>query len=313
MNRSGKVLLLILIIVIASILSAFMVIGIFNSSPTIAKTRTLEAVTWSMPVPTDTRHLFEQSLAPTYADSEVSVSCSLFMAEYHGDTSSVFGGPYLAVPAEINANVASSSGFVYDINVSFHQAADWMTWTYPLNFSGSYLQQLASPRIGLSVASVDYGPDAFMYFIGQNHSRSVDLGVVPIWGFTSSNAVHSMEADVSITYFNGTVYKRLVQPFQLEMHAGQHYLEVDTIVEAGGGDVAGIVMTMDAKPYTSPVSLSNVTDGIHQISFPSSIYRNSTEYHFDTWWDRTNSAASSNPLISLNFTYDHTITAYYRQ
>lgn len=176
----------------------------------IAETTTLETVTWNATRTTDMFQRFDQFLTPTYADNEISASYLQTIGEYHGQTI-LFGSPYVGVPVEINASVGSPSSFIYDVNVSFHQA-DSVIWVPPSNTI-----TLAFPLEGLSLTTVYDGPSAFMYLSGQNHSRSVCFAAAPWWLFTSNSTVHSLRVDFTITYFNGTLYKRLIQPFQLDV------------------------------------------------------------------------------------------------
>lgn len=211
MNHNRKVLLsvLIAIICVASIFSAYFVAGLFNRPPTITETRTLNTVTWNATRTTDMFQRFDQFLTPKYADNEISASYLLTVAEYTGDTS-LLGCPYMGVPIEVTANLVSSTGFIYDVNISYHQA-DIVNWAPPTNAS------TPARADGLSMTTVYGGSDAFMCLSGQNHSRSVNLAAAPQWYFSSNSTVHSLRVDISITYFNGTTYKKLVQPFQCDL------------------------------------------------------------------------------------------------
>lgn len=222
MDHNRKVLLSVVIAVIcvASILSAYFVAGLFNRPPTITETRTLETVAWNGTRTGDYNQYFDGSLNSTYSDSEISVSMRLLVQDYLGA-----GGispdypPWVGLYVEINASLASSSGFLYDINVSFNQPdlVDWLVPGIPQTTVRPRELVLIEPQTSLLVRAVHEGPDAFMYLQRQNETGSVSFAAVPQWQFSSDSAIHSVQVDYKITYFNGTAYKRLVQPFQCDI------------------------------------------------------------------------------------------------
>lgn len=190
-----------------------------DGPPNIAETRTLETMAWNDTRTGDHFQYFGGSLNATYIDDEISLSLRLLILNYIGAGMLPGYPPWLGLYVEINASLASSSAFIYDINVSFHQA-DLVNWNVPgLPATTEYPQKLAlvEPQTSLLVMTVYEGPYAFMYLLGQNGSRSVSYGAMPQWQFSSNSAIHSLQVDYEITYFNGTSYKRIVQPFRLEI------------------------------------------------------------------------------------------------
>lgn len=117
----------------------------------------------------------------------------------------------------------------------------------------------------------------------------------------TGEAVYQCVGDPALTYPADT-------HMTLNLFTGQHYLDVSTVLEGSGAVANGVTVTLDGQPYTSPVSLSNISDGNHQISVESPIYRNGVKYHFDMW---TPGDSYSNPL-TLNFSHDYDLTAHYR-
>jgi hypothetical protein len=213
MNQHSKSVFIVSMIVPILLFTAFGLATISDGHFEIAETTTLETVTWNATRTTDMFQRFDKFLTPNYVNDEISASYLLIVSGYYGDTE-LLGCPRMGVPVEIRASLTSSSGFIYDVNISYHQA-DIVRWNPPPNFTATLA--LAFPQEGLSLTTVCEGPDAFMYLLGQNHSRSVNFAAAPEWRFTSNSPVHSLRVDYSITYFNGTVYKRLVQPFQLDL------------------------------------------------------------------------------------------------
>jgi len=192
---------------------------ISNGNIRIAETRTLETVTWNGTRTGEHFQYFGDSLNSTYIDDEFSVSMRLLVLNYFGPEMLPGYPAWLGLYVEINVSVKAPLGFIYGINVSFHQS-DLVDWNVPGLPSTTERPQelvLVQPSKSLVVKTAYEGPNAFMYLLGQNNSRSVSCGAVPQWQFSSNNAIHSLAVDYHITYFNGSAYKVLIQPFQLEV------------------------------------------------------------------------------------------------
>lgn len=58
-----------------------------------------------------------------------------------------------------------------------------------------------------------------MEFVGTSRPKSVHLSVQGVqWVLrTPPNHAHKLSVDMELTYFNGTAYKKVVQPFQIQL------------------------------------------------------------------------------------------------
>jgi hypothetical protein len=133
----------------------------------------------------------------------------------------LYGSP--AISFRINITAAVQTGFVEGVNMSFwenHEGSEmllFMGQTYPgifadlenLSFAGYFDQRLQS------------GLKACIEMEGVNRSREAYVSQRAVhWILRSpQNYTHQMRIDVAFAYFNGTVYERIVQPFQFVVEA----------------------------------------------------------------------------------------------
>jgi len=60
--------------------------------------------------------------------------------------------------------------------------------------------------------------EAYLELMGLNQPSNVHARAPVFWWLpTPSNQSHQMEATIEFTYFNGTVHKKVIQPFQLSL------------------------------------------------------------------------------------------------
>jgi len=73
----------------------------------------------------------------------------------------------------------------------------------------------------LSLAGYSEGEQANIRLLGNDCSVGVHCWFLVIWDlFTPNNITNSREVTFEVTYFNGTAYKRIVQPFELTLRGG---------------------------------------------------------------------------------------------
>ena len=245
-------------------------------------------------------------------------------------------GIYFLAPGNSSNTVVEG----YHINKQSNDNPLGSLWTLPIDFSANiFLAGITNPTAGLicdmAMLAFDTGATLTDSFLTPHHGQSeagptqdtanvnastegdfttlaydADLATCVCWRFWDSNSVTH-----TLTITAEAIYQSVDQQFQynittsltLNLFTGQHYLDLNTILENGGGPTTGVSVTLDQQPpYSSPVSLSNVSSGSHQISVQSQITRNGVQYYFHMWQN----GSYQNPL-SLNFDQDYNLTAYY--
>lgn len=216
-------------------------------------------------------------------------------------------------------------------------------WTFPIDFSATlFLTGVTNPAAGLvcdmALLTFDTAAtltDSFLtpYYgfceAGPNRSTAnvnasteadftwfpfdADIATCVSWRFWDSNsATHTLVITGEAVYqsVDGQFEYTATSCLTLNLFTGQHYLDVNTAYDNGGGPITGVDVMLDQQHYTSPLSLSNVSDGNHVISVQSDIFRNGIKYHFDHWEPNS---LRSNPLdLDVNQDYNYTViyTAY---
>jgi hypothetical protein len=117
----------------------------------------------------------------------------------------------------VNTTAVLQRGFIYEVNVTFWE-------NYSDSTVGFEVTQIAKNLSSLSWS--DYftgqrgsGLKAFSILAGINQPKSVyfDTNTMSWRLFSPFNQTHNMEVDVEITYYNGTDFERIVQPFDLRI------------------------------------------------------------------------------------------------
>ena len=216
--RGWKAALLLLIVVPVGFLTFFVFDRFLNGSVVVSETTVLETVEWQIERPADNINIWDATNA-SYESNEVSMNPLIFIDDFHGNSGLYDGSDYIAMVVKINASV--SEGFVHLVNVTFWE-----------NYEGSqvdFFEDNAWPKrfINLENLSVtchnDFflfsrGLKAFVELAGINHPKKVFFSCFPHWILRSSkNFTHRLEVRFELVYFNGTVYKRIVQPFQVKV------------------------------------------------------------------------------------------------
>jgi len=184
----------------------------------VSETTVLETVEWQIERPADNINIWDATNA-SYESNEVSMNPLIFIDDFHGNSGLYDGSDYIAMVVKINASV--SEGFVHLVNVTFWE-----------NYEGSqvdFFEDNAWPKrfINLENLSVtchnDFflfsrGLKAFVELAGVNHPKKVSFGCITHWILRSpKNYTHQLEIRFELVYFNGTAYKKIVQPLLLKV------------------------------------------------------------------------------------------------
>jgi hypothetical protein len=206
------------IVVPVGLLTTFRLTGILNGPATISETITLETIQWEFERPTFLVD-FMDNVEGSY-NNEISINQSIFI--YHYIPESWYGGSH-ALQLNLSLSAVLEEGYLENINVTFLDAFLESSVTIPdLKFGGkndtdAVWDNLAATAYRDWLQGVE---KAFVNLKGVNYPRTVYLRLSPAWILRSPhNQTQQLTVRVEVTYFNGTLYKKAVQSFQLKLVA----------------------------------------------------------------------------------------------
>ena len=211
--RNWKTALLLSLIIPIGLLATFKITGVVREPATVSETITLEPVKWELERPGGMITI-KDTVESFYDDESISLCSSVYLGHY------LDFPEHEISPIIMNVTVTLPTGFVNDVNITF-----WEGYEYS---EVGFFEVHAWPKFyshGENLSIVDYahhlsgeGLKAFMELAGVNRPKSVHFSGIVHWILGSPiDQTHVMEAAVELVYFNGTVYKRLVQPYQLKV------------------------------------------------------------------------------------------------
>jgi hypothetical protein len=197
---------------------------------------------------------------------------------------------------DLNLTADLTEGFVQNVTVTIqsNSSASWVE----LYITNPGMPTEAVDWEGLlNLAGYSEGPSAmgnvekaFVEFMGEKNSHQVSISVWPNWWFEGAfSETEQMNVSFATSYFNGTDYKEVVQPFSLTLVSdNEHTFETAKEV-ATNQTVAGFISPDDLadffKVYLDQGETFNVTvlRGDINLSIILSLYSSTDE---------------NNPLIS---------------
>ena len=214
--KSWKTALLISIIIPTSLLTAFTLNNLLNKPITITETTTLEATEWQIERPTYIIKI-GNVINASHKNGETSIDSSIFIYSFISKPNE-YGSPFVDMQTSINISVGE--GFIHLVNVTFWE-----------NYEGSqveFFEDNAWPKYYISLENLfvtrhsDFfwspGLKAFVELAGVNHPKKVSFGCITHWILRSpKNYTHQLEIRFELVYFNGTAYKKIVQPLLLKV------------------------------------------------------------------------------------------------
>lgn len=271
-----KSIFMLSIIIPIGLFASLKLAGFLDTSVTIAETATLTLVNWEIPRPTQSMTISDVLEAP-YANDGLSTTFSIIFGTFQESPMSHDDNDYLRMMLEINLIAVEPGAFIEGVSVVFHQdcqpsLVDWISTD--INFENLSLLTVSS--------GWTYGEnfkEATVELAGANHPRSANFSATVEWSLLTSNTeTHQMEIAFELTYYNGTVYKAIIQPFQLRLYTGYHYLNVD----AGALNIGetSVMVLFDGVTYSTPFNII-VSEGVHRLEFEPVVSINSTIYDFD--------------------------------
>jgi hypothetical protein len=251
------------------------------------ETVTLAPVAWLFNLPTGLMDIY-QTLNTTYTDSSGRVSFRLGSSQYVPaglELATVYlWVNFTAIP--LNRGFSVRSALVYFGNDSQPSLIDFTDYTFLDTFEN------------LTLKAASWGEEAGVLFSGNRSGVGCQFSALTGWCLpTTSNVTYERQMDFEVTYFNGTDYKTVVQPFNLTVQAiGYHYIFIRSVVE--DNVTSGVPIWVDGVEYSTPISLV-VKQGAHNITASSTICVNGQEYSFFGW-----SNGVAHPTWICNVTQD---------
>ncbi|MEM3697933.1 MAG: hypothetical protein QXQ94_10660 [Candidatus Bathyarchaeia archaeon] len=301
--KSWKTAFLLSIIVPLSLLTTFKLTGIIKEPITIAETKELPIKEWSFPRPTSSFYYIDDLLSNTYSDAECLSSFSLTIGTYSNDDVAYNYADIISLIIKINVAVFGKNARIENIyfnvkNDSEKSKVDWLLTEFDLE--------------NLSKTSFGFGKTAHISLAGTNNPSWCYFKGSFEWElFTQNNKTHQREITCEIVYYNGSVYKNLIQPFRLIFYAGYHILTFNDAVIVGEGRSVSVNVSVDHVTYETPIIIF-VREGVHQISFPPQLELNSTTYQFDGVFYKSE-ANFLTPNITVNVDEDIIFHVSYRK
>jgi len=217
-GNNWKAVLLLSIVVPVGLLATFKLTGLLGEPATIAETITLEPVEWEFERPYS-YVVFDKLLRVPYSNNYLSGTFDFIVIDY-AESVNVGFGDRVTLIIRLNLTGANSDVFIENVCFCFHEI-----------YQGSRLYFQRSnvdfQFINLSLAEIVDGFNgennlkAFISLAGLNHPNNVYLHWTTLWTLHSLNTQdHELSATYEVTYYNGTAYNKIIQPFKVQIKGG---------------------------------------------------------------------------------------------
>jgi len=213
-EKNWKTIFLLSIVVPVSLLVTFRLTGVLREPAMVSDTTRLEVVKWRSEAIIYVLNIGD-CLESTYSNGEISTTQSLFIYDFI-DQGLYFGSDEFDLA--INVTAYTRKGHVHKMNVTVEE-------DYERSLIADFYWSSIAKCENLSVTKhadmmTGCGIKAFVEAVNVNHSSDVSLHYPFLWllrSINTKNQTRLLEITLEILYYNGTVYKRVVQPFQLEL------------------------------------------------------------------------------------------------
>lgn len=312
-SRRFKALLVLLIILPVTLIAVFELTGILGGEESI-ETVMLPLKEWSFPRPTSEFDVL-QTINGSFVDSQISFLAALEVISYNLGLMEVPPCEWLRFALSINAS--TFTGYIQRIEILFRD---------DVQPSQIWILKTSIMLKNLTLTSFKWtkNPEAFEKFhitlLGKNRPREAAFQSIGEWSLLDTlpdTRDHQLEILCTLTFYNGTSYKKIVQPFKLNLDADRHILVLyDAFI--GGGKTLSINISIDNVTYQTPMTVF-VTNDTHEISFPQYLEANSTIYQLEFIIAALNKNYSGDwyywetPNIKLNVQRDMYFRAYYKK
>jgi len=213
-----KAFFLMSVIIPLGLLTTLRLTGVLQGPMIIAETTTLETKKWEFqrPNPDQYTPLYD-NLNATYVSDGLLAMFHLEIWDYvNGSMDWVPPGDWVFIETEINAIATNPNSFEESFYIAFRNDSQPSTVAWLRTY-------FSFTNLSLVTVNEDVNRDAFtkgyVRLAGINHPSKINFKTVAIWFLldVSSDRTHQIEVSYELTYYNGTTYKRIIQPFQLKM------------------------------------------------------------------------------------------------
>jgi len=193
----------------AAALIIVLVVALNPREITIAENTMLDPVEWDFQRPSQSI-IINNTLKSTYSHGGLQATFHVWLTHYIEGVSDQLDHMIVALCIDATAN--NANGFVESVQVVVHKdqesKVDWLETSFKLE--------------NLSLTARAYGysrsTQAYIKLTGVNHATSVHAKATSEWSLLTPNTQsHQLEIAYEITYYNGTAYNRVVQPFKLDI------------------------------------------------------------------------------------------------
>jgi hypothetical protein len=216
------------VIIPMSLFLSLRMTGVSPGPPTVSLTTKLNLASWTTERPDGDCAILENVTASYKSD--ITLTPSIFVVGYEP---SVLAADQGAVLFFVNVTGTLSLGFVYSVNITlsenynnsavwFWGVADWPAG-YASQVKNLSIFSFASHVKNLSIFSYAHllqgsGLKAFITLASTGEPKNVYFDGAIYWFLDSPySQTHSMEVDMDVIYYNGTTYKKVIQPFLLKI------------------------------------------------------------------------------------------------
>ena len=204
----AKALILLSIAFPVSLLAIFRLTGVLHEPVMVSETTTLETIKWEFERPGYGVNIWER--IETAYDDGLSMAQSVFVGDYHDGASRYGSSDYVLLTTNVTATVRD--GYIESVHWVFREDCE--------NARINFFEEHQFFRLeNLSIVDLkDWSKQVFVNLSGVNRPTSVYFWAPVDWVLQSpGNQTHRMEIISEVTYFNGTAYRKVVQPFQLKI------------------------------------------------------------------------------------------------
>jgi hypothetical protein len=268
---SWKAILLLSIILPVGLFTGLKLSGIFPTAA--SETVTLAPVAWLFNLPTRDMGI-DQTLNATYADDSGQISFRVKPYVYV-TPASVITDYLLGLRVEFTATPLNRYFSIRSAQVTFGKDAQ----PSEIEFDA-----LASSE-NLTVKASYWGEEAAVLLLGNGSNVGCRFSALARWYLpTADNVTYERQLDFEVTYFNGTAYKTVVQPFDLTVQSvGYHYVFIGSTLSGASPEVINNVSVwVDGVEHSTPLTLI-VKEAVHNITAASTIYVGGQDYVFYDW------------------------------
>ena len=213
-GRELKALFVLSIAVPVGVLVSLRLTSVLQEPIIISETITLETIEWKFQRPNQYVVIMDK-LNVTYTVDDFSANMHVLVVDFANNSQFSDDNDFLRMIMFINSTIPNQDGFVESVYVVFNKdqssKIDWIGTEF-------YFENLS---LAERIDGYKSNMEAYVKLNGMNHPDRIYFRATAEWSLlTPKNQPHQLELLYELTYFNGTVYKKVVQPFQLRIFGG---------------------------------------------------------------------------------------------